>query len=57
MKKAFIWVSGLRFIDKKIINGETLKKKFTENNPAQGSGKKNNNTDVKWLNDAIKKLA
>ena len=38
-EKAFIWVSGLCFIDKKLLMAIIFFRFFTENNPARGTGK------------------
>ena len=53
MKKAFIWVSGLCFIDKKNkLMARNFFWLFTENNPVRGTRKTNNTNnipDVNWL--------
>ena len=50
MKKAFIWVSGLRFIDNFFkLMARNCFRFFTENNPIRGTGKTNNIPDVNWL--------
>ena len=50
MKNAFIWVSGLRFIDQNFVLVATnFFKIFTENNPVWWTRKTNNIPDVNWL--------
>ena len=45
MNEVYIWLSGHRFIDREISNGEKFLmaricfRIFTENNPARGTGK------------------
>ena len=40
-KGVYIWVSGLRFIDQnKLLMARNFFPFFTDNNPAQGTGKK-----------------
>ena len=60
IKKAFIWVSGLRFIDKiKLLMARNFFRFFTENSPVRGTEKTNNIPDVNWLtiNDAVDVLS
>ena len=58
MNEMFIWLSGHRFIDREIFNGQKFFPNFTENNRAPGDRKKYNMPDVNWLrpNKGIKLL-
>ena len=50
MNEAFIWLSGLCFIDqKKILMARNFFWIFTENKPVRGLRKKYNIPDVNWL--------
>ena len=50
MNEAFIWFSGLRFIDKKkLLMARNVFGIFTENKPVQGLQKKYNIPYVNWL--------
>ena len=52
MNEAFIWLSGLRFIDpKKLLMARNLFLIFTENKPVWGLRKKYNIPDVNWLSN------
>ena len=50
MKKVFIWVSGLSFIDpKKILMARNFFRFFTENKPTRGIQKTVSIPDANWL--------
>ena len=50
MNEVFIWLSGLRFIDKFfILMARNFFRIFTENKPVLGLRKKYNIPDVNWL--------
>ena len=52
MNEAFIWLSGLCFIDKKkVLMAINFFWNFTENKPVRGLRKKYNIPNVNWLTD------
>ena len=55
MNEAFIWLSGVRFIDQKnVLMAIIFFQIVTENKPVRGLRKKYNIPDVNWLSVSLK---